>query len=104
MNENSYTITLTRLEICDLMLACTSVKWDAIREMQDDVNCPDYRRKVVLPQTVKKWEALHDKVKAQLLQNDCGRVFSDLVGKYGDSDITKDELLREFGLWAETLK
>ena len=66
MNEKNYVLSLDRLEVCDLMLACTSIIFDARTEMEKDPDCPEYRRSVVLPGTIKKWQALHDKLKKQL--------------------------------------
>ena len=65
MNSDVYDLELTRIEICDLMLACTSVEFAAKDEMKHP-DCPKYRRECVLPATVKKWAELHDKLKAQL--------------------------------------
>ena len=103
-NERNYTITLTRLELCDLMLACTHIKWDAIDEMNNDQNCPEYRKQHVLPETVKKWSALHDKLDKQLNVIDCGTVFSDLLYKMNNGEITKDQVMKELDMWSETLK
>lgn len=66
MNEKNYVLSLDRLEVCDLMLACTGIICDARTEMERDPSCPEYRRSVVLPGTIKKWQALHDKLKKQL--------------------------------------
>lgn len=64
-NLEEYTLTLTRRDLCDLMLACTQIEWAARDEMKSaDVN--EYRRDIVLPGTVAKWEALHDKIEEQL--------------------------------------
>lgn len=97
LNENTYTITLSRLEICDLMLACTHVKWDAIDEMKNDPECPEYRRERVLPDTVKKWEGLHDKIKKQLNALDAGSVFVELAEKLKNLEIDGEEFKAELG-------
>lgn len=62
----NYKLKLTRSEICDLMMACTSIIADAEYEMKYDTKCPVYRRNHVLPGTIKKWQTLHDKLKKQL--------------------------------------
>ena len=64
--ENLYTIRLDRSKICDLLLACTGIKIDAMNEMEHDPNCPKYRREHVLPGTIEKWQNLHDMLEAQL--------------------------------------
>ena len=97
MNDSEYIIKLTRLEVCDLMLACTHVKWDAINEMKNDPDCPQYRREVVLPATVAKWGKLHDKVEAQLHGCDANSIFSELVDQFNKGNITKEELQTEMG-------
>ena len=65
MNEKNYVLSISRLEVCDLMLACTNIVCGAMEEMHDP-NCNEYRRQHVLPGTVKKWQALHDKLEKQL--------------------------------------
>lgn len=66
MNENNYVLSVNRLEVCDLMLACTHIVCAAREEMEHDPSCPEYRRTHVLPGTIKKWQSLHDKLSAQL--------------------------------------
>ena len=66
MNEKNYVLSISRLEVCDLLLSCTHIICDAIDEMKTDPDCPEYRRTVVLPATIKKWQALHDKLEKQL--------------------------------------
>lgn len=95
MNTEKYTITLTRLEVCDLLLACTHVKWDAINEMEKDPECPEYRRKVVLPGTVKKWGNLHDKIENQLHGLDANAIFLELMEEYDKGNMTKEEVKAE---------
>ena len=70
MNEIEYTLKLTRLQICDLLLACTHIKCNAIYEMKNDPECSDYRREKVLPGTIAKWGNLHDLIEAQLDEQD----------------------------------
>lgn len=68
MNEKNYLLSLTRLELIDLMIACTSIEWNS-REEADDPDCDEYRKKV-LAGTIKKWVGLHDKIKTQLDRQD----------------------------------
>lgn len=70
MDGNKYLLSLDRLYICDLMLACTHIVWGAREEMERDPDCPEYRRTHVLPETVKKWQALHDLLADQLDRQD----------------------------------
>lgn len=66
MNEKNYVLSVSRLEVCDLMLACTGIVCDMRTEMLTDPDCPEYRRNHVLPESMKKWQRLHDKLKKQL--------------------------------------
>ena len=67
--DDKYLLSLDRLHICDLMLACTHIVWDARDEMRDP-ECPEYRREHVLPGTVEKWQSLHDLLEKQLDKQD----------------------------------
>ena len=64
--KEEYVLKLSRLEICDLLIACTEIKWSAKFEKENDPDCPEFRREKVLPETIKKWSALHDKIAYQL--------------------------------------
>lgn len=66
MNENNYILSVSRLEVCNLMLACTHIVCAAREEMTSDPTCPEYRREHVLPKTIEKWQSLHDKLEKQL--------------------------------------
>ena len=68
-NERTYKLSLKRIEICDLMLACTQIVEIANAEMRDP-ECGEYRRTVVLPERIQKWQALHDELKTQLDEQD----------------------------------
>lgn len=50
LNQKTVTVKLKRIELCDLLLACTSVSDSLEREGQ----------------TAKKWNDLHDKLKVIL--------------------------------------
>lgn len=65
MNDKIYSLTLSRGEVCDLLLACTCIVSGATLEMNDP-ECPEYRREHVLPETIKKWQTLHDKIADEL--------------------------------------
>lgn len=63
-NEMIYKPELTRRDICDLLLAATHVKWNAIDEFKDPET--DETRKQILKGTIKKWEGIHSRLEAQL--------------------------------------
>lgn len=67
--EEKYTLSLDRLEICDLLLACTAIVVDARMEMES-ADCNQYRKEHVLPGTIEKWQKLHDIVDKQLDDQD----------------------------------
>ena len=90
-NEKDYTLTVSRLEVCDLMLACSQIICGAWDEMRSP-DCDEYRKKHVLPGTVKKWQALHDKLDKQLSAQDAGAVFGELLEYWKAGKITKEEV------------
>ena len=57
-------LNMTRHEVCNLLLATTSIKFAVVDEINDE-NTPD-ERKEFLARTIDKWAALHDKIKMQL--------------------------------------
>lgn len=59
-------IELTRTQICDLMMATTLIKIEAIHELTDMTTKQD--RKDILTKTVAKWENLHETLQSQLEQ------------------------------------
>ena len=65
-------IQLDRLSVCDLMLACTEIVIGCKMEMTSDATdkITEYRRAHVLPDTIKKWQRLHDAVEKQLDEHD----------------------------------
>ena len=65
MNDRNYFLYLSRSEVCDLLVACTSIVDGAKWEMKSP-DCPEYRRDNVLPSTIQKWQKLHDKLEQQL--------------------------------------
>ena len=95
-NEKDYTLTVSRLEVCDLMLACSHIVCGAREEMKSP-DCNEYRKKHVLPGTIEKWQALHDKLDRQLAAQDAGGVFVELLEHWKAGDITVDELQKELG-------
>ena len=64
LNSKIYRTELTRLEVCDLLLATLNVRFDAMDEMKDPNTSAE--RKAILASTVEKWKRLHDKLKAEL--------------------------------------
>ena len=64
-----YTLNLTRGEICKLMLACTEI-WLEMDEEMKSAECDEYRKDHVLPESIKMWRELHDKLESQLDEQD----------------------------------
>ena len=64
LNSKIYRTELTRLDVCDLLLATLNVRFDAMDEMNDPNTSAD--RKAILAGTVEKWKRLHDKLSAEL--------------------------------------
>lgn len=67
-NGEMMNLRMTRLEMCDLMLATTNIVVEARTEMND----PDTTetRKKILEGTIEKWTTLHDKISEQIKQFD----------------------------------
>jgi len=61
-------IELSRTTICNLMIAATCIKHDAMAEMNDPNTTPD--RQNILRGTIKKWQKIHDELEAQLDEQD----------------------------------
>lgn len=68
MNEERYTLNLSRIELCDLSLACTSIIVSAMTEQANSETTPE--RKKVLDGTLKKWTTLRAKVREQIKAQD----------------------------------
>lgn len=68
--KNNYTLKLNRSDICKLLTACTNIMIDMRTEMEYDEECPEYRRRHVLPESIKMWEKLHDLIETQLDEQD----------------------------------
>ena len=94
MNEDNYTVTLSRLDICDLLLACTEIKFSALDEMKQK-DCPEYRRDHVLPGTVAKWQRLHDKLHEQLDILDAGTTAEEVFLRWRAGFLTVEEAKKE---------
>ena len=62
MNSKTYAPELTRLEICDLLIATTTIGL-AVKEGENN------------PYVVNKWEKLHDKLKRELARLDAENGF-----------------------------
>lgn len=69
-NQDTMTLKLSRIEVCDLLIACTAIEWEA-REEQAAAETSETRREI-LNGTIKKWEELHDIIKKQLDEFDGG--------------------------------
>ena len=67
-NSSEYTLSLKRIQICDLMVACSGI----IQEAKDEQRRPETSdtRKEILEGTIKKWKRLHDELKRQLDEQD----------------------------------
>ena len=56
-------VKMTRRELCDLMMACTGIKFN----FMDDLNkATDEDAKKIAEGGIRKWERLHDMLKEQL--------------------------------------
>ncbi|MEG1758370.1 MAG: hypothetical protein RR235_07945 [Oscillospiraceae bacterium] len=64
LNEKTVNVKMKRIELCNLMLATTSISIDAMRELAAAETTEE--RKKVLPGTIKHWKDLHDMLKSQL--------------------------------------
>jgi hypothetical protein len=66
MTYNALTVNLklSRLDVCDLLIACTVIRHDMEDEIRDPATTDG--RRDVLRQSIPKWEDLHDKLKRQL--------------------------------------
>jgi len=64
LNGKIMSLKMTRLEMCDLMIATSSVYIDMDMELHDEYTTEP--RKKVLRESMKKWERLHDEIKRQI--------------------------------------
>ena len=64
LNERTVNLKVTRRELIDLMISASHIRFDMEDEMRNPETTAD--RREVLKGSIKKWEALHDKLKAQL--------------------------------------
>jgi len=69
-NEDMMTLNLKRLNVLDVSLAITCLIQDMKREMNNDPECPEYRKTVVLPASIKKWEKLKAEISKQFEEQD----------------------------------
>lgn len=63
-NSEIMSLRLTRLDMCDLMIATHCVYFGMDAEMRDE-NTTESRRSV-LRNSMKKWEHLHDEIRRQI--------------------------------------
>lgn len=79
MTYNALTVDLhlTRLEVCDLLIACTGIRHD----MEDEIRAEDTTegRRQVLRQSIGKWKSLHDELQRQLEEFDKAHPVEDFV-------------------------
>lgn len=79
MSYNALTVDLhlSRLEVCDLLIACTGIRHD----MEDEIRDPATKdsRREVLRQSIRKWEDLHDELRRQLDEFDNAHPVEDLT-------------------------
>lgn len=68
LNAKKVPLDITRHEVIDLELAVLGVIFDADAEMKNPSTTKG--RKKVLEGTIKKWRALHNKIKSQLAEFD----------------------------------
>ena len=67
-NSSEDTLCLKRIQICDIMMACTGIVLEAREELSAaDVSIS---RMETLEGTIKKWTRLHDELKRQLDEQD----------------------------------
>ena len=67
-NGKIMSLKMTRLDMCDLMLATSSIYIDMDMEMRDE-RTTETRRKI-LRESMKKWERLHDEIRRQINEFD----------------------------------
>jgi hypothetical protein len=70
MKTENYTLTMNRQEMIRLSQACLHVIIYMEDEMNNDENCPEYRREVVLPNSIKMWKLIRKQVNDQIAAQD----------------------------------
>lgn len=78
-NSEIMSLNLTRLDMCDLMIATSNIYFDMGMEMRDE-NTTETRRKILV-ESMKKWMRLHDEIRRQI--NEFDRQYDE---RLGDSD------------------
>ena len=79
-NSEIMSLKMTRLDMCDLMIATSSVYFDMDMEMRDE-NTTEARRKV-LRESMEKWMRLHDEIRKQI--NEFDREYDERLGDGDD--------------------
>lgn len=64
LNGKTVNVKMKRIELCDLLIATTCITIDQRNEYNAPTTSED--RKQILAGSMKKWEALHDMLRAQL--------------------------------------
>lgn len=67
-NGKIMSLKLTRIEMCDLMIATSSIYFGMDMEMRDEKTTES--RKKILRESMKKWERLHDEIRRQINEFD----------------------------------
>jgi hypothetical protein len=68
-NSEIMTLSLKRINVCDICLALTSLICEMNRELKDE-STSEYRKTVVLPGSNKKWETLRAEIVNQFDEQD----------------------------------
>ena len=79
-NGEIMSLKMTRLDMCDLMIATSSIYFDMDMEMRDE-NTTESRRKV-LQKSMKKWMRLHGEIRKQI--NEFDREYDERLGDGDD--------------------
>ena len=67
-NGKTMSLKMSRLDMCDLMIATSSIYFGMDAEMRDESTTET--RKKILEQSMKKWMRLHDEIRRQINEFD----------------------------------
>jgi hypothetical protein len=68
-NQEIMELKLKRIDMLDIQVAITGLIWSMKHEMKDE-RTDDYRKNVVLPQSIQKWETLKAECVRQFEEQD----------------------------------
>lgn len=68
MNEEIISISLSRNDVCDVLMAIHNVEHDYMQEIRDEGT--DETRREIAKSSLQKWEKLHGKIKEQISAQD----------------------------------